>query len=443
MARKIKRKLAHTVAKKQSVVRRSVPFFSLRKLHSLFYKNSSFRFFIIACILGVAILIYRQVSAVEQLCVVSEPALSASTATPLNDWGGGEYQRLTSIDPVQTYQATGYIDSGGLYNGSNSRPPTHEAAGIEIAVNDVKPRNASGALDPTGKIGLLTMGMSNTKMESASFLQIANSEGSKSTSVVLVNGADGDMTSNVWADVNNPIWEYAKNKVAAKNMTPQQVQVVWIKNTRKFVSTFPERPQEVQADLYQVVQNVTHHFPNARLAYLSSRTHPYRYFEDLNPEPEAYENGFSVKWLIQQQIAGGDPNLNYDPDAGLVKAPWLSWGPYLWIDRAHIRGDGFTWNPEDLIGDCTHPSYSGKTKVANMLVNFFKSDTTTAPWYLKPGVPTPTVTPIPTDTPIVTPTPVGETTPSPTLANTPTPTQPVVPTPTKTPRPTRTPSPTP
>ena len=32
----------------------------------------------------------------------------------------------------------------------------------------------------------------------------------------------------------------------------------------------------------------------------------------LNPEPYAYEEAFTMRWLIQDQIAG-KPELNYDP----------------------------------------------------------------------------------------------------------------------------------
>jgi len=46
----------------------------------------------------------------------------------------------------------------------------------------------------------------------------------------------------------------------------------------------------------------------------------------LNPEPQAYEEGFPVKWLIGDQIAG-KPELNYDPAKGAAQSPWIAWGP--------------------------------------------------------------------------------------------------------------------
>src|SRR5262249_61929065 len=102
----------------------------------------------------------------------------------------------------------------------------------------------------------------------------------------------------------------------------------------------------------------------------------------LNPEPYAYESGFSVKWLIEKQLAG-DRELNHDPDRGKVRAPWLSWGPYLWANGTTKRADGFWYDQSDFAGDGTHPSAAGQRKVAGELLKFFKSDTTARPWFVK------------------------------------------------------------
>nr|NIW44804.1 hypothetical protein [Gammaproteobacteria bacterium] len=94
----------------------------------------------------------------------------------------------------------------------------------------------------------------------------------------------------------------------------------------------------------------------------------------------AFETGFAVKWLIEQQI-NGDPELNFNPDNGDVLAPYLTWGPYLWIDGQNPREDGRVWLQEDLRGDCTHPSESGANKVADMMLEFFLTDPTTHSWF--------------------------------------------------------------
>ena len=68
--------------------------------------------------------------------------------------------------------------------------------------------------------------------------------------------------------------------------------------------------------------------------------------------------------------------MNYDPLKGEVKAPLLLWGPYLWADGITPRlSGGLVWMREDLANDGTHPSISGRDKVARMLLEFFKTDT--------------------------------------------------------------------
>ena len=80
----------------------------------------------------------------------------------------------------------------------------------------------------------------------------------------------------------------------------------------------------------------------------------------LNPEPYAYEYGFSVKWAIQAQVdqmRGGAPDSiagNLDYKKGV--APWLAWGPYLWADGTTPRSDGLTWDRSEFQPDGTHPN---------------------------------------------------------------------------------------
>jgi hypothetical protein len=68
-----------------------------------------------------------------------------------------------------------------------------------------------------------------------------------------------------------------------------------------------------------------------------------------------------------------------------VKAPLLLWGPYLWADGVTPRQDGLAWLRTDL-GD-VHPSESGKKKVAELLLKFFKNDPYARPWFVGTSVP--------------------------------------------------------
>jgi hypothetical protein len=146
-----------------------------------------------------------------------------------------------------------------------------------------------------------------------------------------------------------------------------------------------EHGTKLKRDTAAVVQNAKAHFPNLQIAYLSSRIYGGYALSALNPEPYAYESGLVVRWLIQDQIRG-DAALNFDAGRGAVKAPLLLWGPYLWANgTTPRRGDGLVWTRDDLAGDGTHPSASGREKVARMLLGFFKTDPLARPWFARPA----------------------------------------------------------
>jgi hypothetical protein len=240
---------------------------------------------------------------------------------------------------------------------------------------------------------------------------------------VVVNGALGGQTADRWLDLNALAWSEAAARISQRKATAQQVQVVWIKQVITNAGDFPGKALELQQALETIVHNLHSVYPNLKIVYLSSRTRSYLYGFGLSPEPAAYESGFAVKWLIEKQI-DGDPELNFDPARGDVKAPYLAWGPYLWIDGETPRADGRVWLAEDLATDCTHPTRSGVNKVAEMLMEFFRSDSTAVSWFLAGGAPAVqpatqvarTTQATPTATATVAPTAAPTQAPSPTLS---------------------------
>jgi hypothetical protein len=296
--------------------------------------------------------------------------LHRDVSTPLNDLRNQVYIRMDG-------QNTGF--TGGLYpGGSNVRPSAHEAAGVEIA-GQVMPLNANGIPDPNGRIVMIGIGMSNAYQEFGAFLTMVESDPTINPALTIVNGAIPSQTAEYWIDPNADAWVAVNQRLAANGVTPQQVQIAWVKNTRTGSSAFPANAQLLQSDFKAIARNLKINYPNIKIAYFSSRTHSYIYWSGLSPEPDAFETGFSVKWLIESQI-NGDPELNYDPANGPVVAPYLSWSAYLWANGPNPRSDGLVWLQEDLLVDCTHPSPNGELKVAQLLMNFFKNDTTTG-WF--------------------------------------------------------------
>ncbi len=314
--------------------------------------------------------------------ICTRPFLPVSAA--LTDLGASEYVRMNG-------QATGFI--GGLYaDGSNLRPAAHTQDGERLAAS-VVPRDADGMPHPDGKIGFLAVGMSNTAGEFFAFMRLAAGDPSLNPHLVLVNGAQPGKVASEWIDPQADAWQYVDEMLLQRGLTHAQVQVAWVKLTNFLLNDFPAAQEQLQSHLQLTLHNLKARFPNLALAYFSSRTRSYTYWEGQNPEPGAFETGFAVRWLVQAQI-DGDAELNFDPARGDVKAPWIAWGPYLWADGHNPRSDGLTWLETDLVWDCTHPSPQGEEKVARMLMDFLKSDSTARGWFLAGGSP-PLPTPVP------------------------------------------------
>lgn len=286
--------------------------------------------------------------------------------TPLGDLGAGTYLGR----------------EGGLYpGGANERPPAHSALGEALARLAV-PRDAAGLPDPAlGRSVFLSIGMSNTTQEFQRFLPLAAADPARHPQVLVVDGAQGGMDARRIADPLSPYWDTVNARLAAAGATPLQVQAVWLKEAVAGPSrAFPADAQELQGFLRTIVQILKDRFPNLWLTYVSSRIYAGYATTGLNPEPFAYQSGFAVKWLVEEQISSPLPLLT-----GGAPQPWLSWGPYLWADGLVPRSDGLVWECADFRTDGTHPSSSGAQKVAGMLVDFLHSDSTAHIWYTCAG----------------------------------------------------------
>lgn len=287
----------------------------------------------------------------------------------------------TGLVPLIDMGTTRYQNQpGGLYPGGNTLPAAHAAAGAAQA-RAVQPLDTTGAPNPAGKIVLVSIGMSNTTQEFSEFVRISDADPQRNPSVVVADLAQGGMDATKVAQPDHVFWTNALNRLTAMNLTAQQVQVAWLKEAVAGpTKPFPTSAQELRDLLAQIARNLKAKFPNIRICYVSSRIYAGYAGTTLNPEPFAYESGFSVKWLIENQI-GGDPMLNFDPSRGSVVAPWLAWGPYLWADGTRPRSDGLIWECADLADDGTHPSAAGRAKVAVQLNDYFTTAPTATVWY--------------------------------------------------------------
>lgn len=311
---------------------------------------------------------------------------------------------------------------GGLYGGwKNEPPPAHRAAHL-IESAKIQPLDTGGEPSENGKIGLITIGFSNTSIESEGFKRAADADTQKSPRVIVVNGSIGGRSAVMWAwdgaailpraeqerldgimdllkmpktnrrsspNLDKDTWPTLAKRIEAAGLSPLQVQACWLKHVEanpKPLGEFPDHARTLQKDMTAVLNIARHHYPNLRVVYLSSRTFGgWSGRVSGSPEPYAYESGFGTRWVAQSQI-NGDPQLNFDPAKGEVMAPLVLWGPYLWAKGDSPRVfDGLTWTQNDVRADQLHPNENGTRKTTTLLINFFKTNEGSSRWFLKSG----------------------------------------------------------
>ena len=296
-----------------------------------------------------------------------------------------EEQPSTGLKPLTEMTADDRYkgEDGGLYGGGMNEPPEAHRLAAQEALKKITPLDAQGKPSKDGKIVFISLGMSNTYGEFAIFKEIADRDPQKSPDVLLVNCAIGGAGVSSWAKPASGTWMKVADRLKEANVTPEQVQVAWIKHAEPGPSpdTVPlDYAKKVKDDIEASLAITRSTFPNMKVAYLSSRIYGgYNIagIRRVNPEPFAYETAFSVRWVIQDQIEA--------EKKGKVDGPVLLWGPYLWADGVTPRrSDKLVWERKDLAEDGVHPSKIGGQKVANLLLDFFKDDAGAKTWFVKP-----------------------------------------------------------
>jgi len=318
------------------------------------------------------------------------------------------------LTPLTDLGAARYLDKfeGGLYPGGNTMPKEHAEAGLARA-RAIRPLDAEGQPDPSGKYVLLSIGYSNPnlifcdpktgiqqfrgdKFSPDSFIgQAAADPEVNHSTLAIMHGCNPANVVDSWDEPTDANYDRIRDNILVSHgLSEKQVQVVWCmmivgRGSRNIL------PDE-NADAYQFVKGLGNilrtlklRYPNLQQVFLASQLYcghcnkP----ESFPIEPISYEGAFGVKWLIEaqmRQMKGGaiHPQAgNLDCEKGV--APWVAWGSYLWADGIHPRADGLSWPREDFIQDGTHPGPSGVKKAGRMLLDFFKTEPSTRPWFVK------------------------------------------------------------
>lgn len=313
----------------------------------------------------------------------SVTALAPATKIPLMDQVTGTYQGFAR----------------GLYGGTNSMPKPHDTEGI-AAARRIRPLDANGAPSASGKIVLLSVGVSSASQEfcgkhstggvcnSWTFAGRAMPDPQKTPALVLVNGADGGQQAPTWESPGSANYVRVRGELAAQGVTDRQVQVIWLKVVNIAPQVALPSPSadayNLQRSMGNILRTLKIVYPNLQQVFVSSRIYAGYTTANNNPEPYAYESGFAVKWLIGAQVKQMKTGT-VDPIAGNLDyrtvAPWVAWGPYMWASGTTPRSDGLTWIRSEFETDGFHPNTTGETKVGQFLFNFFTQSRHTGCWY--------------------------------------------------------------
>lgn len=290
--------------------------------------------------------------------------------------GSGQPQRNeppapapTNLVPLTELKEPYQGQDGGLYGGGKNDPPADLAARAQKAVAQIHPLDAEGKPAPGGKIVLMSIGMSNTTQEFSTFKRLADADARKAGQTVIVDGAQGGQTAQIWATIDRP-WEEAARRIQAAGVSAAQVQALWIKQANAGPKEgWPAETDRLRDDMKKLITRAREKYPNVKLIFLSSRIYAGYATTRLNPEPYAYEGAFAMRAVIRDQAADG---------------PAILWGPYLWTNGEKGRAlDDLKWLKEDCGPDGTHPSQSGQQKVAHLLLDFFTKNPYAQPWFVK------------------------------------------------------------
>jgi hypothetical protein len=303
--------------------------------------------------------------------ITFDDPIAGTPLVPISDLGTGSYEGV----------------QGGLYpGGTNERPPAQTQYGVNLA-DSIQPLDINGNPSPTGKYVLLSIGQSDNEISFAQFATNANADPSTAPHLLVVDGGQSRAAAELLSNPDNGHWnEIINSLLPAAGVSANQVVAVWLMAIDSPPSgTFSASTTQLQGELETIAQILLQKFPNLLLTYISSRYYA-GYSNGIratDPEPYSYEQAFAVKNVIQDQL-DGLPSLNYNPALGPVEAPWLSWGPYTWANGLLPRSDGLVWTCQDLRSDGIHPVLPGSEKESNLLMNFFRTDVTTVPWFLAP-----------------------------------------------------------
>lgn len=221
-------------------------------------------------------LLHRRQSG-EQLSAGDQAYLQRAMAARSGKAGRAANQRKAPehLTPLCDMSATDRYEGedGGLYGAGQNTPPDAHRKTALAQLARIRPLNAAGQPDDKGTIGFVAISMSNATQEFSKFKQVADQSPRKSPKVTIVDCAQGGQAMAEWAPPDARPWTEAKRRLEAARVSPQQVQVAWIKLANKTPGgSLQEHGRKLERDTLAVLHNARALFPNLRSRISASPT---------------------------------------------------------------------------------------------------------------------------------------------------------------------------
>ena len=108
------------------------------------------------------------------------------------------------------------------------RPSAYEEAGVTLGAT-VQPVDREGKPSSSGKIVMISIGMSNTSREFSEFIRLADADAHKNPNLVLVDAAQHGAAATDIAVPFGDYWIDVDRQLQRREISTAQVQVVWLK----------------------------------------------------------------------------------------------------------------------------------------------------------------------------------------------------------------------
>lgn len=230
-------------------------------------------------------------------------------------------------------------------------PDAHEARGAEVAAQVQK---------VNGKAVVMFVGMSNWRQETAAFLRMARSAGIRH--ITWHNAGRGAWDLSRMVSGADEYWNWVKTGLTKRNITTEQVQVIFIKNSVRGGA----KPGQYEDLMHKHIDRAAKEYPNLRQVFVSSALYSgYSSKPTTRSEPGAWLEGAAVDAVVRARVGS---------------TPWTWYGPYFWADGTKAREDGLRWPCLDFELDGVHPGPMAEAKVAEMLMRFMGNSSVTQ-WF--------------------------------------------------------------